>query len=141
MRKNSQHNAIVANLRAQLKSKGFRLWTFSRKETKIAEYGYDPIKPKVTHSAFRPDIIISANDKLDDRFFLDYVHTEGQYRYDLKGMMELSNMVKGRAFILIINDEIFKLKTVEHIESIPLSLFENGLSKFSKEGFVRYLEG
>lgn len=62
------------------------------------------------------------------------------YLHDLKGMIELSNMIKGRAFILIVNDDIFKLKGVE-CEVMPLSLFQKHLKRDSKKDFIKYLEG
>lgn len=116
---------------------------FSKCEAMIAEYGHYPDKPKVAHVAFNPDIVMSVDDKLENRFFLEYVHTEKRYVFDLRGMRDLSNTVKkARRFVLVVNNEIYKLKGVEcEVESMPLSLFQKHLKRDSKKDFIKYLDG
>lgn len=141
------HHQIVADLKEQLRSKGFKILPFPKQEAMIAEIGHDALNPKIKHTAFRPDIIMSGDEEAQDIFFLEYVHTEKRYVHDLRGMIALSSMIKkARAFILIINDSIYPphgpLKgVIGEVERMSLSLFRNALNKYSKEVFLRYLEG
>jgi hypothetical protein len=140
-----KHDKIVANLREQLQLKGFKILSFPKRETMIAEIGHFSLKPKIAHIIFRPDIVLGVNEDLKDRFFIEYVHTRERYVHDLRGMMALSNMIESaRGFILVINDDIYvPLKGVRSrkVESMSLSMFLKALDKYPKEVFVRYLEG
>jgi len=139
-----EHDKIVKNLKHQLESKGFRLWSFPKDEAMIAQIGYRTIKPKISHVEFKPDIIFSGSEKLVDRFFIEYVHTKERFVYDLRGMIALKQRIKkARGFHLIINDSIHvPLKGLKGgIDSQKLSTFLKSLNKYSKEAFLRYLDG
>lgn len=66
---------------------------------------------------------------------------------DFEEVLERTKILdKARAFILIINDSIYPphgpLKgVIGEVERMSLSLFRNALNKYSKEVFLRYLEG
>jgi len=62
VKKNSEHHEIVTQLKEQLMSKGFNPnLRFPKDEAMIAETGHYSIKPKIAHTAFKPDIIMSEN--------------------------------------------------------------------------------
>lgn len=137
-----EHDKIVNNLKEQLESKGFKLWSFPKDEAMIAQRGYRSIKPIIKHSAFKPDIIMSGSEKHEDRFFIEYVHTKERFVHDLRGMIALKQIIKkARGFILIVNDRIYDvLKGVKDIDRMSLSMFLKALNKYSQEIFLRYLD-
>lgn len=141
------HHKIVADLKEQLRSKEFKILPFPKHEAMIAEIGHNAVNPKIAHTAFRADIIVSGDGEAEDRFFLEYVHTEKRYVHDLRGMIALSSMIKkARAFVLIINDSIYPphgpLKgVIGQVERMSLSSFRNALNKYPKEVFLKWLEG
>jgi len=139
-----EHDEIVKNLKSQLILKGFKVLSLQRREAKIAQIGYDPERPKVSHVAFVPDIVISINDNDEDRFFIEYTHTKSMISHDVKGMILLSERIqKARGFILILNDNIFvPLKGIEgNVFSMSLTGFLKDLNKYPKEVFIRLLQG
>lgn len=138
-----EHDKIVNNLKDQLESKGFRLWSFPKDEAMIAQRGYRSIKPIIKHTAFKPDIIMSGSEKHEDRFFIEYVHTKERFVHDLRGMIALKQIIKkARGFILIVNDNIYDiLKGVKDIDRMSLSMFLKALNKYSQEIFLKYLDG
>jgi len=138
-----EHDKIVTDLKAQLESKGFKLWSFRKDEAMISQIGYRTIKPKVAHVEFKPDIILSGDEKLEDRFFIEYIHTKEQFVHDLRGMIALKQKIKkARGFHLIINDSIHvPLEGLKGgIMSQKLSTFQKSLTKHSKEVFLRDLD-
>ena len=141
----TEHDEIVKNLKEQLQIKGINPHAhYSRREVIIAEIGHHPSKPKVAHIGFKPDIVMSGNNKPEDRFFLEYVHTKERYVHDLRGMITLSSLIKkARAFVLIVNDKIYEpfKGVIGNVESLSLSTFQRRLKKLSKDEFLRYLEG
>jgi len=142
----NEHDNTVRNLKEKLVSKGFKIMSLQRREAAIAHKGYRVTKPKIPHIAFGPDIIMSGTDKPEDRFFIEYVHTEERFVHDLRGMMLLSRVVKARGFILIINDSICEYskgisKKAGDIHPMPLNIFLKALDSKSKEEFPGFLIG
>jgi len=145
-----EHDKIVKNIEEQLRSKGVKIIDFQAHEAGITQRGYRTLKRKITHGAFRPDIVFSSNENDEERFFLEYIHTKSRVVHDLRGMLLLSALqVKARGFIVILNDAIFTLDGILDKENVfqlnkfhldKLSAFLKDLKK-SKEIFLEILKG
>lgn len=139
-----EHDKIVNNLKEQLIFKGFKVLRFKKNEALIAQIGYRTIRPKTSHVAFVPDIVICSNNRDEDRFFIEYIHTKNQIARDMREMILLSQIIKkARGFILIFNDKIFvQLEGIRgNIFPMNLTGCLNDLKKYPRDVFERVLQG
>lgn len=100
------HDAIVCELKKIVEENyHLKLEEFDEREACIAEkLGRRPH----IYVAHTPDIIINVGERPEDRIFIEYVNSARMFKYDLRGMVALSKIIKRYlGFVLAIRDSIY----------------------------------
>lgn len=134
------HSEVVSSLENIIKTKyGPITVPFDngmKKEAEIAiKYKLRNPHPYVAHT---PDIVMKTGDRPEDRIFIEYINSKGQFLFDLRGMVALSRLMKARAFVVAIRDSIyskysFGLPALSYVVVMSLSSL---LSNVDKGDFV-----
>ena len=101
------HDALIKKLKYIIVTKyHLKLVNFNEEEAHIAiRHGRKPHY----YTAHKPDLIITKEEKPENRIFIEYVNTNNSFLRDLRGMITLSTVVKSsRGFVLAIRHSIYK---------------------------------
>ena len=105
--KREGHDKIIHQLKTIFKSKyNLKIEKFNRKEAWIAEK--HRLRKPHYYVAHKPDIIIANRGKPEDRIAIEYVNSERNFLFDLRGMLALERVMKARRFVLAIRHSIFR---------------------------------
>ena len=105
--KRDGHDKIIQQLEKIFRSKyHLKLEKFNRKEAWIAEK--HKLRNPHYYVAHEPDIIITNGGKPEDRIVIEYVNSERNFLFDLRGMLALERVMKAHGFVLAIRHSIFK---------------------------------
>ena len=141
--KRDGHDKIIHKLEKIFRSEyHLKLEKFNRKEAWIAEK--HKLRNPHYYVAHKPDIIITNGGKQEGRLVIEYVNSERNFLFDLRGMIALERVMKARGFVLVIRHSIYRhalgIQKNSKVELMDLKSLLNHLDHGDLDALVDNLE-